>query len=149
MVTVQKITPFLWFESQGKEAANYYVSMFPGSKILQENDFVVSFEICGQQFSTLIGKPDNIPFNDSISFYVDCKDQEEVDYYWNKFLDDGGQESMCGWLKDKYGVSWQIIPEKLIQMINHPEKEKAKKAMEAMMGMKKIVVRELEEALNS
>lgn len=148
MTLSPKITPFLWFESQAKEAAEYYVGIFPDSRIVSENPFVVTFEICGQRFSTLNGGPHD-QFNDAVSFMVDCKDQQEVDHYWNRLIADGGRESMCGWLKDKYGVAWQIVPEALPRLINHPDRARAQKAIDAMLKMRKIVVAELEAAFDS
>jgi predicted 3-demethylubiquinone-9 3-methyltransferase (glyoxalase superfamily) len=148
MASIQKITPFLWFESQGQEAAAYYVSVFPEAKIIDSNPLVTTFELFGQRFATLNGGPHH-QFNDSISLMIDCKDQAEVDYYWDKFITDGGKESQCGWLKDKYGLSWQIVPEALPKLMMHPDQEKAGKAMQAMLKMRKIVVAELEAAFNS
>ena len=144
----QKITPFLWFEKDGKEAAQYYVSVFPDSKIISEAPMVTTFALCGQQFSILAAGPHD-PFNDAVSFYVDCKDQDEVDYYWGKLIADGGEESKCGWLRDKYGVRWQIIPEVLIRLTKDPDPEKSKRVWDAMMKMKKIIVKDLEEAYHS
>ena len=143
-----KITPFLWFESGGKEAAEYYVSIFPDAKIVSSNPVVTVFEICGQRFSTLNGGPHDT-FNDSISFYVNCEDQTEVDYFWNTFIKDGGTASQCGWLKDKHGVSWQIIPAILPQLFSNPDQQKVQKAMKAMFQMSKIIVADLEKAFNS
>ena len=144
----QKITPFLWFESNGLEAAEYYTSIFPDSKIINESPMVTTFELFGQRFSILsAGAHDE--FNDAVSFYIDCKDQKEVDYYWDRFITDGGEESMCGWLKDKYGVRWQVIPEALGRLGSDTDPEKSKKVWDAMMKMKKIIVKDLEAAYNS
>lgn len=140
-----KITPFLWFETNGREGAEYYTNIFPDSRIISQVPMVTTFELCNQRFSILEAGPHDA-FNDAISFYVDCKDQEEVDYYWNTFINDGGKASMCGWLQDKYGVRWQIIPEILIRLSNDPNAEKAKKVVNAMMKMSKIIVAELEDA---
>lgn len=147
-IHTQKITPFLWFKSNGLEAAEYYTSVFPDSKIVSRSPMVTSFELCGQRFSILEAGPHD-PFNDAVSFYVDCKDQDEVDYYWNKFIDDGGKESMCGWLQDKYGLRWQIIPKALIRLMSDPDPEKAKRVADAMLKMKKIIISDLEEAYKS
>lgn len=143
-----KITPYLWFESNGREAAQYYINIFPDSGLLSTSPMVTTFELCGQRFSILAAGPHD-PFNDAVSFFVDCKDQEEVDYYWNKFIEDGGKESMCGWLQDKFGVRWQIIPEALIRLTNDADPEKSKKVFDAMLKMKKIIVNELEKAYRS
>ncbi|MBL6447944.1 VOC family protein [Fulvivirga sp. 29W222] len=147
-LSTQKITPFLWFEANGQEGAEYYTSIFPNSRIISKAPMVTTFELCGQRFSILEAGPHDT-FNDSVSFYIDCKDQEEVDYYWNTLVNDGGKESMCGWLQDKYGVRWQIVPEALITLSNDSDAEKARKVFGAMMKMKKIIFSELEEAYNS
>ena len=148
VITSQKITPYLWFESNGLEAAEYYTSIFPDSRIVSRSPMVTTFEICGQRFSILTAGPHDA-FNDAVSFYIDCKNQEEVDYYWDKFISDGGEESMCGWLKDKYGVRWQIIPEALIRLGNDSDPVKSKKVWDTMMRMKKIIVQDIEAAYNS
>jgi predicted 3-demethylubiquinone-9 3-methyltransferase (glyoxalase superfamily) len=109
---------------------------------------VTTFELCGQRFCILEAGSHHT-FNDAVSFYVDCKDQQEVDYYLNTFINDGGQESMCGWLMDKYGVRWQIIPEKLIKLSADSDPAKAKKVVDAMLKMRKIIVADLEAAYNS
>ena len=153
-----KITPFLWFETQAEQAAKYYVSVFKkDSKILSIQRYgaagpgkkgsvmTVEFKLRGQRFIALNGGPE-FKFNSSISFMVDCKDQKEIDYYWQKLLADGGQESMCGWLKDKYGLSWQVTPTILLKMIADKNRKKAKRAMDAMMQMRKIDIRKLQEA---
>lgn len=147
-INQQKITPFLWFEKDGADAAEYYISVFPESKLISKTPLVTTFQLFGQSFSILEAGPHN-PFNDSVSFYIDCKDQEEVDYYWNRFIKDGGKESMCGWLQDKYGIRWQIIPEALIRLSNDTDSSKSKKVVDAMMKMKKIIVSDLEEAYYS
>jgi predicted 3-demethylubiquinone-9 3-methyltransferase (glyoxalase superfamily) len=145
---MQKVTPFLWFDQQAEDAARFYVSVFkdgsvgkpvtgPEGKVL-----VVPFEIQGQEFSALNGGP-QFKFNESVSFVVHCKDQKEVDYYWEKLTSGGGKESMCGWLKDKYGLSWQVVPDVLPQLLRGP---KAGKVMEAFMQMKKFDVPALERA---
>lgn len=147
-IEIQKITPFLWFENNGQEGAEYYVSLFPESKIISKTPLVTTFELCGLKMSILEAGPHH-PFNDAVSFYVNCKNQEEVDYYWHRFIRDGGEQSMCGWLQDKYGVRWQIIPETLITLTNDPDPVKAKKVIDAMMKMRKIDIAELERAYNS
>ena len=117
-----KITPFLWFDTQAEEAMNFYVSVFKNSKVHNVSRgpdgkaFTVSFELNGQEFMGLNAGP-QFKFNEAVSFFVNCKDQAEVDYYWEKLTADGGEESMCGWLKDKYGLSWQIIPKALGELM--------------------------------
>lgn len=140
-----KITPFLWYDTQAKEAAEYYVSLFPNSKILYSNPMSTNFILSGQELIALNGGP-QYTFNEAISLFVSCSDQTEVDLYWNRFVDDGGAEGQCGWLKDKYGLSWQIIPKQLWGLIGDPDPAKAKRATEAMLAMKKIVIAEIERA---
>jgi predicted 3-demethylubiquinone-9 3-methyltransferase (glyoxalase superfamily) len=148
---MKKITPFLWFESQAEEAMNFYVSIFKNSKAGHVSPgpdgkaFSVSFELDGQEFMGMNAGPHH-KFNEAISFYVDCKDQKEVDELWNKLTADGGEESMCGWLKDKYGVSWQIIPKQLGELIGGPDPEKSQRAIQAMLKMQKIIVADLQKA---
>jgi predicted 3-demethylubiquinone-9 3-methyltransferase (glyoxalase superfamily) len=142
---MQKITTFLWFDHQAEQAAKFYCSVFKNSKVLSSNPMVTSFELEGQKFLALNGGP-RFKFTEAISLYVECKTQEEVDYYWNKLTADGGEESMCGWLKDKYGLSWQIIPEALPKLIGGPEPEKAGRAMQAMLQMRKIEISALQKA---
>jgi predicted 3-demethylubiquinone-9 3-methyltransferase (glyoxalase superfamily) len=149
-------TTCLWFDGQAEEAAAYYMSIFPDSKIsrISRNTesgpgpagdvMAVEFEINGQKFLALNGGP-QFAFNESISFQVYCEDQQEVDEYWRK-LSAGGHEDACGWVKDKYGVSWQVIPAGLIDMITDPDPEKASRATEAMLKMGKLDIAELERA---
>jgi predicted 3-demethylubiquinone-9 3-methyltransferase (glyoxalase superfamily) len=151
-----KITPWLWFVTEAEEAANYYTSIFKNSRITAVNRFgegaplpagtvmTVSFELDGQQFVALNG---GTPFHytEAVSFYVDCADQAEVDYLWERLLD-GGEPSQCGWLKDRYGVSWQIVPKRLGELLDDPDREKAARVMRAMLGMVKIDVAGLEAA---
>ena len=142
---MQKITTFLWFDHQAKEAATFYCSIFKKSRIVTDTPLVVVFELEGQSFMALNGGP-RFRFTEAISLYVDCETQEEVDTLWNKLTANGGEESMCGWLKDKYGLSWQIIPKALMRLMSDPDKEKSKRVMEAMLQMRKINIRKLEEA---
>jgi predicted 3-demethylubiquinone-9 3-methyltransferase (glyoxalase superfamily) len=148
---MQKVTPFLWFDGKAEEAAKFYASVFGKSKVGKSVSgpdgkvMVVPFEIEGQPFTALNGGP-QFKFNESVSFVVHCKDQEEVDYYWDKLVAGGGQESMCGWLKDKYGLSWQVVPTVLAEMMSDPDKEKSGRAMEAMLQMKKLDIAELQRA---
>ncbi len=136
------IHPCLWFDGQAKTAAEFYCSVFKNSKILMDTPMVVTFEINGGKFMALNGGP-MFKFNEAVSFVVDCDTQEEIDYYWGK-LTEGGQESMCGWLKDQYGVSWQIVPTILGELMN--DREKAPRVMEAFMQMKKFDIEKLKQA---
>lgn len=148
MATTNKITPFLWFDGQAEEASNFYVSIFKNSKIEKiahngDTVMVVDFSLDGQKFTALNGGP-QFKFNESISFVVSCDTQEEVDYFWEKLTADGGEESMCSWLKDKFGVSWQIVPEALPRLLSDPDPTVAQTAMAAMMKMRKIVIADLQ-----
>jgi predicted 3-demethylubiquinone-9 3-methyltransferase (glyoxalase superfamily) len=151
-----EITPFLWFDTEGEEAAKFYTSVFPNSKILDVARYgsagprpegmvmTVSFELDGQKFVALNGGPE-FTFNEAISFEVSCKDQAEVDAFWSK-LSAGGEEGPCGWLKDKFGVSWQIVPTVLVELLTDPDREKSQRVMQAMLKMKKIEIDDLERA---
>jgi predicted 3-demethylubiquinone-9 3-methyltransferase (glyoxalase superfamily) len=153
---VPEITPWLWFDTEAEEAAEFYVSVFPSSRILDVSRYgtagprpegmvmTVSFELDGQQFSALNGGPE-FTFSEAVSFLVDCEDQDEVDHYWNA-LSEGGEEGPCGWLEDKFGLSWQIVPKALPRLLGDPDREKAQRVMEAMLKMGKIEVAELERA---
>ena len=147
MPTFQNIIPSLWFPKEAHLAAEYYVSIFPNSKIISSNGFITEFELMEQTFIAFIGA--QLPFNDAISFTISCKDQEEVDYFWEKLSADGGQEVQSGWLRDKYGLAWQVIPEVLPQLINHPDPEKAQQVIAAMMQMKKIIIADLKAAFEA
>jgi predicted 3-demethylubiquinone-9 3-methyltransferase (glyoxalase superfamily) len=147
-----RITPFLWFDSNAEEAVDLYLSVFKNSRRLGEsrtrdgggapgNILTISFELDGQRFTALNGGP-MFKFTEAVSFLVRCDTQEEVDYYWSK-LSAGGSESQCGWVKDKFGLSWQIVPARLSELIKHP------KAMQAMLRMKKLDIAELERAAQS
>jgi predicted 3-demethylubiquinone-9 3-methyltransferase (glyoxalase superfamily) len=158
---MQKITPFLWFDNQAEEAAKFYTSVFKNSKvgkILHYDEaaskaagrpvgsvLTIEFEIEGQKFTALNGGPE-FKFNESVSFVVNCKTQEEVDYFWEKLTAGGGQESECGWLKDKFGLSWQVTPTVLIDMLNDKDPKKAGRVMKAMMQMQKIEINKLKAA---
>lgn len=150
---MQKITPFLWFDTQAEEAMNFYTSIFKNSKVLgvtpgpNGKAMSVNFELEGQEFIGLNAGP-QFKFNESISFLVDCKTQAEVDELWEKLTADGGEEGRCGWLKDKYGLSWQIIPTALNEMLSDPDPEKAGRAMQAMLQMNKIDMEGLQRAYN-
>ncbi len=153
---MSKITPFLWFNDNAEEALNFYASIFKNSRIINVNRLpegtpgpagkvlTASFELEGQEFMALNGGPD-YKFNEAISFYVNCETQQEVDYFWNK-LSAGGEPGPCGWLKDKFGVSWQIVPIALGQMLGDPNPKKSQSVMQAMLKMKKIEIAELKRA---
>lgn len=152
----QKIVPFLWFENQAEEAVNYYLSIFKDGKVTSvkrngkdgpgpENDvMVMSFELFGQEFTALNGNQ-QCQFNESVSFYVKCKNQEEVDLYWDA-IEKEGKPLACGWIKDKFGVSWQITPTILVEMIQDKDPEKASRVMQAMMQMVKIDIQKIQDA---
>lgn len=142
---MQKITPFLWFNNQAQEAADFYCSIFNDSKVLSANPMMVTFQIEGQKFFALNGGP-MFKFTEAISLYVNCETQEEVDTLWDKLISDGGQESQCGWLKDKYGLSWQIIPKALQTLMSDPDPVKSQNVLQAMLKMKKIIIKDLETA---
>lgn len=150
---MNKITPFLWFDNQAEEAMNFYTSVFKNSRVHSvtpgPNGIAqsVTFELEGQQFIALNAGP-QFKFNEAISFFVDCKTQEEVDELWGKLTADGGEESMCGWLKDKYGLSWQIIPSALGGMISDPDPAKSQRAVQAMLQMRKIDIEGIRKAYN-
>jgi predicted 3-demethylubiquinone-9 3-methyltransferase (glyoxalase superfamily) len=150
------IVPCLWFDTQGEDAAKFYTSVFPNSKILKVSHYgeasprpagtvmTVEFELDGQEFLALNGGP-QFTFSEAISFQVFCETQDEVDTYWSK-LSEGGEEGPCGWLKDKFGLSWQIVPTALPRLLDDPDREKSQRVMQAMLGMKKIEIDELERA---
>ena len=140
-----KITPFLWFDNQAEAAARFYTSVFKNSKLLNVTPMVVSFEIEGQEIIALNGGP-RFQFSEAFSLLVNCDSQDEVDYYWSRLTADGGQESMCGWLKDKFGFSWQIVPVQLSKLLGDKDRERAGRAMQAMLKMKKIDIATLERA---
>lgn len=149
---MKKITPFLWFNTEAEEAMNFYVSVFRNSKAGQVRRagpngpvISVSFTLDGQDFHALNGGP-HFHFTPAVSMFVDCKDQDEVDELWNKLLAGGGKEEQCGWLKDKFGLSWQIIPKALPELMNDKDPEKAKRVVDAMLKMKKIDVATLKKA---
>jgi predicted 3-demethylubiquinone-9 3-methyltransferase (glyoxalase superfamily) len=153
---VQKITTFLWFNSNAEEAASFYTSVFKNSKILNVSRYgdgapfprgtamTVTFQLEGQTFVALNGGP-HYQFTPAISLFVDCGSQEEVDRLWTR-LTDGGEESQCAWLKDRFGLSWQIVPRRMMELIQDPDPAKARRVMEAMLRMKKIVIADLEAA---
>src|ERR1700712_115446 len=138
-----QIYPCLWFDGKAKAAAEFYCSVFKNSKIINDSPVVVTFELNGSRFMGLNGGPE-FKFNEATSFVVNCDTQEEIDYYWNKLTADGGKESQCGWLKDKFGVSWQIVPSILASLMTDPDK--AKRVMQAFMKMKKFDIETLKQA---
>jgi predicted 3-demethylubiquinone-9 3-methyltransferase (glyoxalase superfamily) len=148
---MKKITPFLWFDTQAEEAMNFYISLFKNSKVNNVSRgpdgraFIVSFELDGQEFMGLNAGP-QFKFNEAVSMYVDCADQAEVDYFWDALIADGGEESQCGWLKDKYGLSWQIVPKQLTELMGGPDPVKSQRVMDAMLKMQKIIVADLQKA---
>jgi predicted 3-demethylubiquinone-9 3-methyltransferase (glyoxalase superfamily) len=142
------VTPFLWFDTQAEEAASLYVSIFPNSKITEKNPLTVSFELDGRAFIGLNGGP-HFQFNEAVSFMIHCEDQEEADHYWYKLTADGGEEGHCGWLKDKFGVSWQVTPRRLLELLRDPDRAKADRVMQAMLKMNRIDIGELERAAAS
>lgn len=141
----QKITTFLWFDGQAKDAAEFYCSLFKDSKIIQSTPMVVTFQLAGQEFMALNGGP-QFKFNEAVSLFVDCDSQEEVDTLWKALTANGGEESMCGWLKDKYGLSWQIIPATLMELMSDKDQAKAGRVMQAMLKMRKIDTKKLRDA---
>ncbi len=156
-----KITPCLWFDTQAEEAANFYVSIFPNSKILRIQRYpeagtevhgkpagsvmVVDFSLDGQEFTALNGGP-QFKFDEAISFQVPCADQKELDYFWSKLTSDGGEEGPCGWAKDKFGLSWQVAPARLLEMWSDPDPAKRERVMTQMLKMKKLDIAPLERA---
>ncbi|MGZ3931598.1 MAG: VOC family protein [Bacteroidia bacterium] len=146
-MNIQKITPFLWYDNRAEEAATFYTGIFPNSNVIQVTPMVVTFSLDGQRLMAINGGP-MFKFTEAVSFLVDCADQKEVDYFWDKLIADGGSESRCGWLKDKFDLSWQIVPKQLMELMSSPDKEAAGRAMQAMMGMKKIVIADLEKAFH-
>lgn len=142
---MQKITTFLWFDNQAEEAAKFYVSLFKNSKIVTSNPMMVIFELDGQTFYALNGGP-QFKFTEAISLFINCEDQAEIDHFWNKLTANGGEESMCGWLKDKYGLSWQVVPKNFNELVFGPDKAGAERAMQAMMKMRKLDIATLRSA---
>jgi predicted 3-demethylubiquinone-9 3-methyltransferase (glyoxalase superfamily) len=153
------ITPNLWFDTEGEDAAEFYVSIFPDSKIVSVTHYgeagpreagmvlTVEFVLDGQRFIAINGGPE-FHFDEAISLMIECEDQEELDRYWSK-LSDGGEESQCGWLKDRYGLSWQVVPKGMEEALNDPDPARAQRAMKAMLGMKKIDIAALKAAADA
>lgn len=145
---MQKITTFLWFDDQAEEAATFYTSLFKDSRIVEVTAVMVTFELAGQRYLALNGGP-GFTFNEAISLHVDCEDQAEVDRLWGRLTADGGEPGSCGWLKDRYGLSWQIIPRVLPELLTSPVPGTAQRAMQAMLKMGKIDVDGLLTAANA
>jgi predicted 3-demethylubiquinone-9 3-methyltransferase (glyoxalase superfamily) len=153
---MQKIVTFLWFDNNLEEAINFYTGIFKNSEVTdlvyngkagsgpEGKLLTATFMLNGQEFAGLNGGP-HVKFNEAVSLFVQCESQEEIDHYWNKLLEDG-EESVCGWLKDKFGLSWQVAPMLLIEYIGDPDREKADRVMAAMMQMKKIILKDLKDA---
>jgi len=139
-----QIYPCLWFTKEAAEAAAFYCSIFPNSSILNQSPMVVNFELNGKHFMALNDKGPKHPFNEAVSFVIPCDNQEEIDYYWNKLTADGGKESMCGWCADKFGISWQVIPSILGELMSQPGK--AQKVVQAFLKMKKFDIETLKNA---
>ncbi|MFL6416376.1 MAG: VOC family protein [Bryobacteraceae bacterium] len=152
----QKITPFLWFDTQAEEAANYYISVFDESRVETVRRYgkagpgpegsvmTISFQLAGQHFTAINGGP-HFRFNEAVSFVVNCADQDEIDYFWQK-LSDGGKESQCGWLKDRFGLSWQIVPAALSELFKNDDPQASGRVMKALLQMKKLDIAALENA---
>jgi predicted 3-demethylubiquinone-9 3-methyltransferase (glyoxalase superfamily) len=153
---MQNIVTCLWFDTEGEDAANFYVSLFKNSRILSVSHYgeagprpagtvmTVSFELAGREFLALNGGPE-YTFTEAVSFQIMCEDQDEVDFFWNS-LTEGGEEGPCGWLKDRYGVSWQVVPTALPALLQDPDTARAQRAMQAMLGMSKLDIAELQRA---
>ena len=156
---MQKITSCLWFDTQAEEAASFYVSLFEDSRITLVTRYpenapgpegqvmLVFFTLAGQEFMAVNGGP-QFPFTEAVSFHVSCKDQDEVDRFWSQ-LTEGGEEGQCGWLKDRFGLSWQIVPKRMGELLGDPDPERSQRAMQAMLQMQKIEIKALEDAANA
>jgi predicted 3-demethylubiquinone-9 3-methyltransferase (glyoxalase superfamily) len=155
---MQRITPCLWFDTQALDAANFYVSLFEESEVTNvqpldgtpsgDNVALAFFRLAGLEYMAINGGP-QFPFTEAVSFSVSCKDQAEVDRLWDTLTADGGEESMCGWLKDRFGLSWQIVPERMGELLSDPDPARAQAAMQAMLQMRKIEIKVLEDAADT
>ncbi|MCZ2824895.1 MULTISPECIES: VOC family protein [unclassified Modestobacter] len=153
----QKIVPNLWFDTQAEEAAQYYIDVFGAGRVIDVTRYpegapgptgsvmTVEFELAGQRFVGINGGP-QLPFTEAVSFQIDCADQAEVDRYWDRLVGDGGEESQCGWLKDRYGLSWQVVPAGMAEIFADPDPARAQRAVQAMLGMRKLDVAALRAA---
>lgn len=150
------VTPYLWFDDNAAEAIELYCSLFPDAKVHSEQRYpqgmpnagqlmTAEFELAGQRFIALNGGP-NFAFTEAFSIFVSVETQEEVDHYWNALTADGGEESQCAWLKDRFGLSWQIVPTALMRLLSDPDPQKSSRVMQAMLGMRKIIIADLEAA---
>src|SRR3982751_2259706 len=154
---MQKITPFLWFDNNAEEAVNFYTSVFKDAKVgsmarygeagpgQKGQVMTATFKLFGQEFIALNGGPQQFKFNESISFVISCENQGEIDYYWEK-LSEGGEKSRCGWLKDKFGLWWQVVPTNMGELLQNKDPEKSKRIMQTMMQMDKLDIKKLQEA---
>ncbi len=142
---IQKVTPFLWYQEKAEEAARFYVSVFKNSKIIETNSMMATFELEGTQFIAFNGGPAQ-KLDHNISLFIRCETQDEVDYFWNKLKADGGREVQCGWLVDRFGLSWQVVPHILGDLLGDDDREKADRAMQAMLGMVKLDIAALKKA---
>ena len=140
-----KVSPFLWFVGNMREAVDFYVSVFEDARVLEMSPMSARFELLGREFLALNAHPHQ-PFTEAISFFIEVDTQDEVDYYWAALLAGGGKEQMCGWLKDRFGVSWQVIPKALGRNLSDRDRTKAERTMQAMLKMKKIVIADLDKA---
>jgi predicted 3-demethylubiquinone-9 3-methyltransferase (glyoxalase superfamily) len=152
---MRSITPNLWFDTQAEEAAKYYCSIFPDSRIIEvlhtpgtETVLTVDFELRGQRFTGLNGGP-HFSFNEAVSFLIECEDQEELDRYWAALTADGGEEGPCGWCKDRYGLSWQVVPAGMVDLFRDEDRARARRAIEAMYGMRKLDIAALRAAADA
>lgn len=139
----KQMYPCLWFDGQARAAADFYCTIFPNSKIINDSGMVINFELNGQFFMGLNGG-NNVKFNEAVSFVIPCKDQEEIDHYWYKLIADGGKESMCGWCKDKFGLSWQVVPTILSELMSNPEN--GQRVVQTFMKMRKFDIKALQNA---
>jgi len=139
------ITPFLWFANNVQEALAFYKAVFPNAKVKTVSDLMAVFELEGQRFHALNGGP-QYRFTEAVSFFISVETQAEVDYFWSRLTADGGEESRCGWLKDKFGLSWQVIPSALGRYLGDPDRTRANRVMQAMMEMRKIIIADLDRA---
>ena len=139
------ITPFLWFDNTVPQAVDFYKSVFPDAKVDFVSDFLAMFELQGQRFYALNGGP-QFKFTEAVSFFISVDTQQEIDYYWDKLIAGGGEPSMCGWLKDKFGLSWQVIPRRLMEYQSSSDRAAAERSQQAMLKMRKIVIADLDKA---
>jgi predicted 3-demethylubiquinone-9 3-methyltransferase (glyoxalase superfamily) len=140
-----KVSPFLWFVGNMREAVDFYIATFKEARVVEMSPMMARFELLGREFLALNAHAHQ-PFTEAISFFIEVETQDEVDYYWHALTAGGGQESMCGWLKDKFGVSWQVIPKALGRYLGDRDRSKAERVMQAMLKMKKIAIADLDKA---